>query len=132
MNFHPSMRPALLLVLALSPLPLRAEPDLSARERAFTRCWACHAITGPDGIQIERGGRTGPDLYGLIGRPAGSIEGFRYSAGLQALNASGLVWSEETVPQVASDPTGFLCSQLNDPAARTAMPFALRPSRGRR
>ena len=126
MTLRPYIRPAMLLVLALSPFPLRAEPDLAAGERAFTRCRACHAITAPDGTQIQRGGRTGPDLYGVIGRPAGSVEGFRYSAGLQALNATGFIWSEETVAFFAADPTGFLRRQLNDPGARTAMAFTLR------
>lgn len=126
MTLRPSILPAMMLVLALCPFPLLAEPDLAAGERAFTRCRACHAITAPDGMQIERGGRTGPDLYGVIGRPAGSVEGFRYSAGLQALGASGFIWSEETVALFAADPTGFLRGQLNDPGARTEMAFTLR------
>ncbi|GAB1362988.1 cytochrome c2 [Rhodobacter sp.] len=118
--------PAIVLALTLCAFPLRAEPDLAAGERVFTRCRACHAITAPDGTRIEQGGRTGPDLYGVIGRQAGSVEGFRYSPGLQLLNATGFIWSEETVALFAADPTGFLRSQLNDPGARTAMAFTLR------
>lgn len=116
----------LVLSLALIPAFAQARADLSAGERAFTRCRPCHAITSPDGTQIQRGGRTGPDLYGVIGRAAGSAPGFRYSDSLMALNAGGLVWSEESLARFVSDPPAFLRNELNDPAARTAMAFTLR------
>lgn len=116
----------LAISLALIPAFAHAEADLSAGERAFNRCRACHAITAPDGTQIQRGGRTGPDLYGVIGRAAGSVEGFRYSDSLMALNASGLIWGEESLARFVTDPPAFLRNELNDPAARTAMAFTLR------
>ena len=36
----------------------------------------------------------GPSLYKIIGRTAGSVEGFRYS---DANASSGVVWTEETM-----------------------------------
>lgn len=58
-------------------------------ERQFLRkCSICHTL-GEDG---ER--RAGPPLAGLFGRPAGAVEGYRYS---EALSALDLVWTEETI-----------------------------------
>jgi len=54
-------------------------------ERVFAQCRACHVVEA--GVN-----RVGPSLWGLIGRTAGSIEGFKYSP---ANKNSGLVWSEE-------------------------------------
>lgn len=118
--------PALVLASTLLAVPVAAQPDLAAGEEAFVRCRACHAITAPDGTQIQRGGRTGPDLYGVIGRPAASLEGFRYSPGLQALGATGFHWSEETLARFVADPTAFLRDELGDPSAGTAMTLRLR------
>jgi cytochrome c len=62
---------------------------MSNGERQFQRkCSICHAL-GPDG---ER--RAGPTLYGLFGRPAGSVDGYLYSG---TLAQAEIVWSEESV-----------------------------------
>jgi cytochrome c len=53
-------------------------------------CQTCHIITK------EGPARTGPPLWGVIGRKAGSVEGFTYSAGLKA---SGIVWTKDTLDQ---------------------------------
>jgi cytochrome c len=68
---------------------LRDPSTMSNGERQFQRkCSICHAL-GPDG---ER--RAGPTLYGLFGRPAGSVDGYLYSG---TLSQAEIVWSEETV-----------------------------------
>jgi cytochrome c len=51
-------------------------------------CQTCHVIAKEGGV------RTGPSLWGVMGRNAGSVEGFNYSAGLKA---SGIVWTPETL-----------------------------------
>lgn len=51
-------------------------------------CQTCHVIAKEGGV------RTGPPLWGVMGRKAGSVEGFNYSAGLKA---SGIVWTPETL-----------------------------------
>ena len=68
-----------------------------------------------------RGGGRGPNLYGVIGRPAGSVEGFRYSPSLLAYGATGAVWSVETVAAFITNPTGYLRAALGDDSARSEM-----------
>ena len=63
-------------------VPALAEGDAEAGEKAFKKCKACHAIQSDDGEDIVKGGKTGPNLYGVIGRVAGSVEGFKYGDGL--------------------------------------------------
>jgi cytochrome c len=59
--------------------------DAAAGERIFGQCKACHVAEA--GVN-----RVGPSLWGVVGRKAGSIEGFKYS---KANLNSGLVWTEE-------------------------------------
>jgi cytochrome c len=65
----------------------------------FNKCRACHRI-GP-------GARTvvGPELNGVVGRKAGSIEGYPYSA---ALKAAGLTWDEATLTQWLRSPRALV------------------------
>ncbi|MBI1493251.1 c-type cytochrome [Halocynthiibacter styelae] len=101
--------------LALAPLTAFAEGDAAAGERAFNRCKSCHAIADGDNV-IVRGGRTGPNLFGVIGRAAASVEGFRYSAGIKAAAENGLVWDQENIQAYAEHPTNYL-RELNDDAS---------------
>ena len=61
-------------------------------EQIYTRCLACHAL-GYD--------RVGPRHCGLIGRKAGSVVGFDYSA---AMKKSGLIWNEATLSRFIANP----------------------------
>lgn len=76
---------ALLLAAAIAH-PARADGDPTRGKTVFNRCSACHTATMQN--------RLGPHLAGVIGRKAGSVEGFRYS---KALPASGLVWDDQTL-----------------------------------
>jgi cytochrome c len=72
--------------------------DAAAGQRVFNQCRACHTA--------NEGGRSGvgPNLFGIVGRPAGSIEGFRYSPNLRELGAGGLVWTEERLRAYVANP----------------------------
>ncbi|MGR3377464.1 c-type cytochrome [Salipiger abyssi] len=101
--------------------------DAAEGEEIFKkRCRSCHTITDDAGETIVRGGRTGPNLYGVIGRPAGSVEDFRYRDSIEAANAKGLVWDEATFEEYVQDPSAFLKSYLDDAGARSGMTFKLR------
>ncbi len=72
--------------------------DAAAGQRVFNQCRACHT---PD-----QGGRNGvgPNLWGVVGRPAASIQGFRYSANMRELAAGGLTWNEERLRAYIANP----------------------------
>ena len=88
-----------LVALGTFATPAVAAGDPAAGERLFNQCKACH--------QVGEGARNraGPILNGIVGSPAGIVEGFRYSP---ALANSGLTWDEETLAAYLSDPRGFI------------------------
>jgi cytochrome c len=86
--------------------------DPAAGEAEWRQCRSCHMITSDAGDLIQRGGRVGPNLYAIIGRPAGTVGGFRYSADLVAAGQNGLVWTQENFVGYIEDPSGFLSSYL--------------------
>ncbi|PII37908.1 c-type cytochrome [Sinorhizobium meliloti] len=62
------------------------------------RCGACHQLETP------RNG-VGPHLLGVVGRTAGSVDGFRYSA---ALKGSAIAWTSETLETFLSNPAAMV------------------------
>ena len=77
-------------MLALAA-PALAEGDAAAGEKEFRKCKSCHMIESPAGESIVKGGRVGPNLYGIIGSTAGTVEDFRYGEALAAKGEEGLV-----------------------------------------
>ncbi|WP_417728774.1 c-type cytochrome [Roseovarius sp.] len=96
-------------LVALS-LPAFAEGDATKGEKEFNKCKACHMIAS-DSETIVKGGKTGPNLYGVIGRVAGSVEGFKYSDGLAAKAAEGMVWDEAELAAFVKNPNDYLGSK---------------------
>ncbi|WP_447726121.1 c-type cytochrome [Sphingomonas koreensis] len=67
-----------------------------ASPAAFAACRACHTT--------NKGGKNGlgPNLYGIIGKPAASVPGVSYSA---ALKGSKLRWDEKTLDAFLANPS---------------------------
>ncbi|MBM6596576.1 c-type cytochrome [Microvirga pudoricolor] len=82
-------------LLTLAGLHGAQAQDAAAGEKVFTQCKACH--------QIGEGAKNtiGPVLNGVIGRPAGSVEGYSYSA---ANKNSHLTWDEATFKEYIQNP----------------------------
>lgn len=118
----------LLGILVLSPMLASTAQagDPAEGEALFKRCKSCHAITAEDGTKIVKGGKTGPNLYGVIGRAAGSLEGFSYGDSIAAAGAAGIVWDEESLATYVADPEEWLEDVLSDPSAKTKMTFKLK------
>ena len=76
-----------------------AEGDPVAGKRVFAQCSACHTVVkGKNGL--------GPSLHGVVGRKAGTAEGFKnYSPAIQR---SDIVWTEENLAKYLKDPKGFI------------------------
>ena len=103
--------------------------DPTAGKRAFSQCQACHVVVDGDGNTLAgRRSRTGPNLFGMIGMQAGTVEGFRYSAELVEAGEQGLIWDEETFVAYSLDPVKFLRAFLDDRKARGKMTFKVRKS----
>lgn len=117
---------AALAVLSLPGLAW-AEPDLAKGEKTFGQCRACHAITAPDGTVIYKGGVTGPDLYGIVGRKFAAVEGFRYGTGIVELAQAfpDAVWDIQSLTAYVKDPGKYLKDHTGDPKAKTKMTFRL-------
>jgi len=69
----------------------------TAGATVFKVCTACHSV-GPGATN-----KVGPELNGLIGRKAGTVQGYRYSA---AMKNSGLTWDAATFGKYINDPRG--------------------------
>lgn len=117
---------ALLLTVASSTASQGQEGDPLAGEKVFKSCTSCH--------QIGEGAknRVGPVLTGVVGRPAGSHEGYKYGSGLKAAKEKGLIWSAETIFEWLENPKNFVRSYLDDRKAKTKMSFKLKDEQKRR
>jgi cytochrome c len=103
-----------------------AEGDAAKGEKAFRKCKSCHMIVADNGDVIKKGGKIGPNLWGVAGRTAGTVEGYKYGRDLIAAGAAGLVWDEETFVAYTADPRKFLKEQLNSTKAKSKMSFKLK------
>jgi cytochrome c len=92
------------LALALSVAGSAAAQDGNAEEGAevFKKCRACHDL----GAGAKN--KVGPLLNDIIGRKAGTIEGFAYSDANKAAGAKGLEWTEEVMFKYLENPLTFM------------------------
>ena len=105
--------------------PAFAAGDAAKGEKDFNRCKSCHSIVKDDGTEVVKGGKTGPNLFGVIGRKAGSLAGFAYSDGMVAAGTAGVVWDEAALVAYLPDPSKFLQDKSGDAAAKSKMTFKL-------
>ncbi|MCG6901419.1 MAG: cytochrome c family protein [Rhodobacter sp.] len=74
-----------------------ASADVAAGEKLFKACKSCHKIeAGANG--------TGPSLYGVVGRPVGSADGFKYSGNLVKVAQT---WTPEALQEFLTNPKAY-------------------------
>jgi cytochrome c len=123
MKFHL----AILAVLATAAAPAFAAGDATKGEAVFKQCQTCHMVVDDAGKTLAgKGAKIGPNLYGVFGRKAGSLEGFKYGKDMVAAGEGGLIWDEAHFVEYVQGPSPFLKKQNNDPAAVGKMAFKLK------
>lgn len=115
-----SFKYAALLAATVFAAPAFAEGDAAAGEKAFKKCKSCHMIKNGDEV-ILKGGKTGPNLYGIAGGVAGKAEGYKYGKSLVEAGEKGLTWNAENFAAYIADPKGFLKEYLDDSKAKAKM-----------
>ena len=116
---------AAIFAVTVFAAPAFAEGDAGKGEKTFKKCKSCHMIQNGDDT-IVKGGKTGPNLYGIIGTAAGAQEGFKYGKSLVEAGEKGLVWDAENLVAYSADPKAFLKEYLDDGAAKSKMSFKLK------
>jgi len=88
-------KPAPVVEEVVTLAQMLAEASPTAGERTSKKCAACHDFTkgGPNKI--------GPNLWGVLGRVAGTHEGFKFS---DAMKAFGKTWDYENLNAFVSGP----------------------------
>jgi cytochrome c len=102
----------------------RAQSPASEKELFDKRCGGCHSL--------ERD-KEGPQLHGVYGRKAGSLESFQYS---DALKKSKIVWTEETLERWLTDtdklvPDNDMTFHVEKPEERRAIIAYLKRDSGK-
>jgi len=100
--------------------------DLAAGEAAFARCQGCHNVAsgGPNG--------TGPNLWGVVGRPVAAHAGFAYSDAMTGHTSVDPTWSLDALDQFIKAPAKYVpgtkmsFAGLRDTAARVNLIAYLR------
>lgn len=114
----------LILAAALLSTPAFAG-DPAVGETDYKKCKACHAVIATDGTEIVKGGKTGPNLFGIVGRQIGSYPDFKYGESIVAAGADGSVWDEAMIAAYLVDPAKWLQEKTGDAAAKSKMSFKL-------
>jgi cytochrome c len=112
-------------VLALALATPTFAGDAALGEANFKKCKACHSVTAPDGTEVQKGGKTGPNLWGVVGNPVASNPDFKYGDGILAAKAAGAVWDEAALAAYVSDPNAWVKTASGDDAAKSNMSFKL-------
>jgi cytochrome c len=85
-------------VFVVASASLIRAADAEKGKAVFEQCTACHSLDGT-------GDYDGPTLHGVIGRKAGALEDYRYSA---AMKRSDVVWDAATLDAYVADPQAFI------------------------
>ena len=119
-----------LRLMALAPILMSLvspafAADPAKGEADFKKCKACHSVIATDGTEVVKGGKTGPNLFGVIGRQIGAAADFKYGDSIVAAGADGTVWDEAMMVAYLADPTAWLKEKTGDAAAKSKMTFKL-------
>jgi cytochrome c len=118
MRFFKVAMMAIALAVAIGGVstPSFADGDAARGKKVFNKCRACHKLVlGKKAI--------GPSLFGIFGRKAGTLKGYRYSKDMKAAGAKGLVWTEKTFDDFIANPKGYVGKVIGKKKGRIKMAF---------
>lgn len=120
------LKPALFIVAALMLMAVPsanqawAGGDAAKGKKVFNKCKACHTVK-------EGKNRIGPSLYGIVGRQAGTVAGYKkYSASYVKAGKQGLKWEPDTLIGYLEHPKKFMAGYLKQKKAKTKMTLKLK------
>jgi cytochrome c len=90
---------------ALAPAGAAQEESEDGKLAFNNACRTCHSFKPDDN-------RLGPTLHGIVGRKAGSVEGFAFSP---SMKSSGVTWDEATLDKFISDPNQVVSGNKMQP-----------------
>ena len=115
----------LVILIGMVGYAFAQEGDPEAGEKVFKKCSACHKV----GDNAKNA--VGPVLNGVVGRAAGSFDGYKYGTGLLAANEKGLIWTEDKIFGWIGDPRAWIREYLGDDKAKAKMTFKLKKEQDR-
>jgi cytochrome c len=98
------MRMAGIITTALCLLlsnQLALSQDAAAGEKVFAKCKTCHVVDS-DKHKI------GPSLQNVMGRVAGTVEGFKFSTPMIDAGKAGMAWNDEALIPYLKNPKGTI------------------------
>lgn len=88
---------------AVPPIAERLQTaDAAAGEVVAKKCLACHTFAKGAPAKV------GPNLYNVVGGPAGHMEGFGYSPAMLEKKKEGLTWTFDNLDHFLANPKGFI------------------------
>jgi len=94
--FRTAITAAILVSLAGAA---HAAGDAAKGKVTFQRCAICHRA------EKDGGNGLGPNLFGVVGRKAGTVENFAYSS---AMKNSGITWTPEKLTAYIEHPASVV------------------------
>lgn len=94
-----TLKTALVLGIAAIAASTAQAADPAKGKSVFQRCAICHRI------EKNGGNGLGPNLFGIVGRKAGTVADFSYSA---AMKNSGIVWSTDKLTAYIEHPAAVV------------------------
>ena len=86
------------LTLSVLPVATQADCDLEHGENQYNKCIACHSVEADTHLM-------GNSLHGLMGRKAGTAEGFTFSP---AMEEADFIWTKETLKAFLENPRQYV------------------------
>ena len=88
-----------LIAAGILATPAFAAGDPVQGKAVFARCAICH------NVEKDGGNGVGPNLFGIAGRKAATVDGFNYSG---PMKASGIVWTDDNLEKWVAGPAKMM------------------------